>query len=84
VTVASKSARADAEQAAERKSLKYAELSAAYEFQPVAAETHAPMDKATISFVSELARKISKYSGDPFDSRYFFQRVSVLILHSLP
>ena len=23
--------------------------------------------------------KISEYSGDPFDSRYFFQRVSVLI-----
>ena len=38
------------------------------------------MDEATISFVSfELGRKISEYSGDPFDSRYFFQRVSMLI-----
>ena len=54
-------------------------MSAAYEFQPVAVETHAPMDKATISFVSELARKISEYSCDRFDSRYFFQRVIVLI-----
>ena len=37
------------------------------------------MDEATISFISELARKISEYSGDPFDSRYFIQRVIVLI-----
>jgi len=37
------------------------------------------MDDATIFFISELARKISEYSGDPFNSRYFFQRVSVLI-----
>jgi len=68
-----------AEQAVERKCLKYAELCAAYEFQPVAVETHGPMDEATISFISELGRKISEYSGDPFDSRYFFQRVSMLI-----
>ena len=37
------------------------------------------MDEATISFISELGRNISEYSGDPFDSRYFFRRVSVLI-----
>ena len=37
------------------------------------------MDEATISFISELGRKISEWWGDPFDSRYFFQRVSVLI-----
>ena len=37
------------------------------------------MKEATISFISELGRKISKYPGDPFDSRYFLQRVSVLV-----
>ena len=37
-----------------------------------------------ISFISELGRKISEYTGDSFDSHYFFQRVSVLKLHSLP
>ena len=37
------------------------------------------MNEATISFISELVRKISQYSEDPFDSRYFFQRVSMLI-----
>jgi len=38
-TAASRSAGVAAKQAGERKSLKYAELSAAYEFQPVAVET---------------------------------------------
>ena len=42
MTAASQSAGAAAEQAAERKCLKYAELSAADEFQPMAAETHRP------------------------------------------
>jgi len=75
VTAACQSAGAVAEQAADRKCLKCAELSAAYEFQPVAMETHGPMDKATLSFIFESGRKISEYSGDPLDSRYFFQRV---------
>ena len=42
MTAASQSAGAAAEQAAERKCLEYAELSAAYEFQPGAVETHRP------------------------------------------
>jgi len=79
VTAASQSAGAAAEQLAESKSLIYTELSAADKFQPVAVETHGPTDEATISFISELARKISEYSDDPLDSRYFFQRVSMLI-----
>ena len=37
------------------------------------------MDEATIYFVSDVGRKISEYSGDTFDSRYFFQRVSMLV-----
>jgi len=37
------------------------------------------MDEVTIYFISELGLKISEYSGDPCDSRYFFQRVIVLI-----
>jgi len=45
--------------------------SEAYEFQPVAVEV-----EATIFFISELGHEISEYSGDPFDSRYFFQRSS--------
>jgi len=46
------------------------ELSAAYEFQPVAVETHGPMDDATVCFLSDLGRKISEHSGDPLDGRF--------------
>jgi len=31
-----------------------------------------------------LGRKISEYTGDSFDSHYFFQQDSGLQLHSLP
>ena len=37
------------------------------------------MDEATIPYVLELGHTSSEYSDDPFDSRYFFQRVIVLI-----
>jgi len=37
------------------------------------------MNEATFSFIFELGCKISEYWGDPFDSRYFFQRVSMLM-----
>ena len=55
-TAASQSAGAAAEQAAERKCLKYAELSAAYEFHQVAIETHGLMDEATIFFLNWPAK----------------------------
>ena len=42
LAVVSHAAGAVAEQAADRKCLKYTKLSAAYEFQPVAVETHGP------------------------------------------
>jgi len=79
VFAASQSAGSVAEQAADRKSQKYAELSAAYVFQPVAVESHGPMDEATTCFLSDLGRKISERSGEPLDARFLFQRISVLI-----
>ena len=79
VTAASQSAGSVAQQAADRKCQKYGELSAAYEFQPVAVETHGPMDDATVWFLSDLGRKISERSGDPLDGHFLFQRTSVLI-----
>ena len=50
-TAASHAAGAVAEQAADRKYLKYAELSAAYEFQPVAVETHGPLSVSTDAYM---------------------------------
>jgi len=56
-----------AEQPADRKCLKYAELSAVYEFQPVAVETHGPLSASTISFSVNLGRKISEHTGEPLE-----------------
>ena len=48
LTAASHAAGAVAEQAADRKCLKYADLLAAYEFQPVAVETNGLFSASTI------------------------------------
>ena len=50
LTSASQSAGSVAKQAVDRESRKQAELSATYEFQPVAVESHVTMDDATGSF----------------------------------
>ena len=69
LTVASHAAGAVTEQAADRKCLKYADLSAAYEFQPVAVETHGPVGALTVSYLVSWVTKFrnvlanhSKYS----------------------
>jgi len=49
LTAASHTAGAVAEQGADRKCLKYTDLSAAYEFQPVALKTHGPSSASTVS-----------------------------------
>ena len=79
MNAASHTAGAVAEQAADRKCLKYADLSAAYEFQPVAVESHGPLSDTTLSFLVDLGRKISERSGEPLETQFLFQRISVLI-----
>ena len=68
-----------AEQAADRKYQKYAELSAAYEFQPMAVETHGPLSASTVSFLLDLGRKISERTGEPLEVQFLFQRISILV-----
>jgi len=63
VTAASHTAGAAAEQAADRKCAKCTELFAAYEFQPVAVESHGPLNEATTSFLVNLRSAISEHSG---------------------
>ena len=65
LTTANHAAGAVAEQAADRKCQKYAELSAAYKFQPVAAETHGPFSTSTVLFLVDLGCKISERTGEP-------------------
>jgi len=49
LAAASHAAGAVDEQAADRNCLKYTELSATYEFQPVAFETHGPLSVSSVS-----------------------------------
>ena len=79
LAAASHAAGAVAEQAADRKCLKYTELSATYEFQPVAVETHGPLSVSSVSFLVDLGRKISERSSEPLELQFLFQRISVLI-----
>jgi len=76
---ASHAAGAVVEQAADRKCLKYTELSATYEFQPVAVETHGPPSVSSVSFLVDLGRKISESTGEPLEVEFLFQRINVLI-----
>ena len=59
--------------------MKYAELSATYEFQPVAVETHGLLSVSSVSFLVDLGRKISERTGEPIKVQFLFQRISVLI-----
>ena len=50
-----------------------------YEFQPMAVESHGTLSDATLWFLVDLGRKISERSGEPLETQFLFQRISVLI-----
>lgn len=68
-----------AEQAAARKRAKYAALSDAYLFLPLAFETHGPMNEEAISFLYNLGHRLALISGDKRECSFLFQRLSVTI-----
>jgi len=70
---------AAAELAANRKSAKYADLPQSHLFQPIALETLGSMNSSTVSFFSDLSRRISTVSGDIRESSYLFQRIAITI-----
>jgi len=69
MTAASRTAGAAAEQAADRKCAKYTELSAGYEFQPVALESHGPLSEAIVSFWLNLGSKFPERSGEQLETQ---------------
>jgi len=68
-----------AEQAANRKLSKYAELASDYIFQPIAVENLGSFDSSTSSFLSNLGNKIRETSGEDKETSVLFQHISVLI-----
>jgi hypothetical protein len=70
---------AAAEAAAVRKEAKYAEIINSHIFIPLAFETLGPINSNGTAFLSELGRRISTCTGDPRESSFLFQRLSVTI-----
>ena len=68
-----------AEAAAQRKEIKYAELSHSYVFFALAFETLGPINRDGVSFLSTLGRRISTVTDDPRETSFLFQRISVNI-----
>ena len=70
---------AAAEFAAECKVRKYTDLSRSLLFVPVAVETLGPLCASGAEFVTELGRRVASNSGDPRESSFLFQRISITI-----
>src|SRR6218665_1839008 len=68
-----------AEQAAIRKTAKYALLPATYVFVPIAFKTLGPVNAEGAEFLSELGRRISSVSGDQRETNFLLQRLSICV-----
>jgi len=84
LTVASHTAGAVAEQAADRKCSKYTELFSTHDFLPVAVESHGPLSDITTSFLEELGSKITDRSDKPLETQFLLQKDRVLIQRFIP
>ena len=50
-------------------------------FQPIAIETHDPLNASALNLFSEVGRRLSSISGDPRETSFLFQRLSVIVQH---
>ena len=70
---------AAAERATLAKQAKYAEISRTHCFCAVALETFGPINVDGCSLLEKIGRRLSSLSGDPRESAFLFQRLSVII-----
>src|SRR6218665_3719564 len=73
------SAGSAAEQAAVRKTAKYALLPATHVFVPIAFETFWPLNAEGAEFLSELGRCISSVFGAQRETNFLLQRLSICV-----
>ena len=66
-----------AELADTRKMSKYLNLSSSYHVIPLAFETMGPMNSSGVEFIRDLGRKMTKQSGDPRETSFLWQRLSI-------
>ena len=79
VLASSTCAASAAEAAAQRKELKYSEISSSHHFFPLAIETLGPINAEGQRFISELGHRITAVTDDPRETSFLFQRLSVAI-----
>jgi len=76
----SREAGAAAELAASNKMVKYAGLSSQGEFVPIAMESHSPIKRDALQFLSELGSwRLVETTGDVRASSFLFQRTSLVV-----
>jgi hypothetical protein len=68
-----------ASHAAMLKTQKYSALAATHIVVPIAVETLGPWDEVGLSFIRELGRRTSIITGDPRETSFVLQRISVAV-----
>ena len=73
------SSKSAAEKAAARKTDKYSQLPSCYIFQPIALETLGAINTSAVDILSEVGKRISQITGDPRETKFLFQRLSIVL-----
>ena len=79
VQAMSTAAGAAADRAAANKKTKYAALQSTHMFVPVSVETMGSWNYESLNFVNNMGRELTAVTGDPLETSYLFQRLSVAI-----
>jgi len=65
--------------AASNKVVKYAGLSSQGEFVPIAVESHGPINRDALQFLSELGKRLVETTRDIRASSFSFQWISIVV-----
>ena len=81
VDATSTMARAAADRAVANKNTKYAALQQTHIFVPVpvSVETLGSWNCDSLNFINNIGKKLTEVTGDPLETSYLFQRLSVAI-----
>jgi len=69
---------AAAESASRKKVAKYSDISRTHLFVPIAVESLGPINRAGVDFLCTLGKQLSNKSGDPRETSFLFQRISII------
>ena len=67
------------DKAEDRKRKRYTSLESHYRFEPLAIETMGTYGSSTTKLVAEIGRKITGATGDPRETHWLHQRISIAV-----